>query len=256
MCLILIAKDTHPHYPLIIIANREEYHSRPTQTLSFWHDYPTIAAGRDLIAGGTWFGLNIQGQFAAVTNFHEPTVASRSNNSRGKLAFDWLRNKSQPVDIQLHNPSKLQSYAGVNFIFGNITSLWWNSNRVNFPRQIPSGISGLSNELLDSPWHKIVYGKQLFGQVLKTKFRSDAFFDLLSDRTLSNKLDTNKPNFSPTPSATQSAIFTKGSLYGTRSSTVLLVDEQNQVQFTERSYDADAIITSEKHLNFQLQPST
>ena len=93
MCLILVAKDVHSCYPLIIIANREEYHSRPTQSLSFWHDHPTIAAGRDLTAGGTWFGLNLQGLFAAVTNFQEPTITVRSDYSRGMLALDWLRQK-------------------------------------------------------------------------------------------------------------------------------------------------------------------
>lgn len=255
MCLILIAKEVHPIYPLIIIANREEYHSRPTQSLSFWHDYPTIAAGRDLTAGGTWFGLNLQGQFAAVTNYHEPAVTARSDNSRGKLVFDWLRQKSEVADSRLYEPGRLQDYAGVNVISGNMTTLWWDSNRVNTPRRIPPGISGLSNELLDSPWHKIAFGKQLFKRILSRRFRSDTFFKLLSDRTPAIGLDTKDPKFEPTLSAAQSAIFTKGILYGTRSSTVLLIDQQNQVQLIERSYDPDATITGEIRLNFRLQPS-
>ncbi len=255
MCLILIAKEVHPCYPLIIIANREEYHSRPTQSLSFWHDYPTIAAGRDLTAGGAWFGINRWGQFAAVTNFHEPTVTATSDYSRGELVFDWLRRPPESADSPFHNPDQLQRYPGVNVISGNVTSLWWASNRANACRQIPSGISGLSNELLDSPWHKIIRGKHLFKRILNRRFRSDTFFELLSDRTPANGVTTKKINFSAALPASQSTIFIKGLLYGTRSSTVLLADKQNHVQLVERSYGPDATITAENHLNFQLQPS-
>ena len=254
MCLILIAKDVHPCYPLIIIANREESHSRPTQSLSFWYDYPTIAAGRDLTAGGTWFGLNLQGLFAAVTNFHEPTVTVKSDYSRGMLVADWLRQNTESADCHLQNPGQLQCYPGVNFISGNITTLWWNSNRVSAPRRIPSGISGLSNDLLDSPWHKIVYGKQLFKTILSHSFRSDTFFELLSDCTPANEIDTRNAGFPPDIPAPKSAIFIKGPFYGTRSSTVLLVGQQNQVQLVERCYDRDATILGENRLNFQLQP--
>jgi len=253
MCLILIAKDVHPSYPLIIIANREEHHSRPTQSLSFWHDYPTIAAGRDLTAGGTWFGLNLQGLFAAVTNFHEPTVTKKSENSRGMLVADWLRRNTDAADRQLHRPGQLQHYPGVNVISGNIATLWWDSNRGSAPRRIPTGISGLSNDLLDSPWHKIVYGKQLFKTILSHSFRSDTFFELLSDCTPAEEIDTRNAGFLPDIPASQSPIFIKGPLYGTRSSTVLLVDRQNQVQLVERCYSPDATILGENRLNFRLQ---
>ncbi len=256
MCLILIAKDVHPRYPLIIIANREEYHSRPTQSLCFWHNYPTIAAGRDLTAGGTWFGLNLQGLFAAVTNFHEPTVTEKFDYSRGKLVFDWLRQKSESTHDHLHDTDRLKRYAGVNIIFGNMATLWWDSNRTNAPRQIPTGISGLSNELLDSPWHKIVYGKHLFERALSLSFRPDTFFEVLSDCTQPTGITTKLSSFNPSLPAAQSAIFIKGPLYGTRSSAVLLVDQQNNVQLIERSYDKEAAIVGENHLNFRLQSST
>jgi uncharacterized protein with NRDE domain len=256
MCLILVAKDAHPRYPLIIVANREEYHSRPTQSLSFWHDYPTIAAGRDLTAGGTWFGLNLHGLFAAVTNFHEPTATMKSDYSRGTLVLDWLRQNPESADCHLQSPGQLQRYQGVNVISGNIATLWWNSNRVSDSHQIPSGITGLSNHLLDTPWHKIVYGKQLFKKILNRSFRSDTFFELLSDPTPAKGIAARHPGFSPDLPAVQSAIFIKGPLYGTRSSTVLLLDQQNQVQLIERSYDPDAAILGENRLNFQLQPLT
>jgi len=75
MCLILFAYRTHPGYRLILAANRDEFFARPTEALAFWSDEPGILAGRDLQAGGTWFGLSGDGRFAAVTNFRDPGIS-------------------------------------------------------------------------------------------------------------------------------------------------------------------------------------
>ena len=54
MCLILVASRAHPEFPLVVAANRDEFHKRPTEAAGFWQDRPEILAGRDLEAGGTW----------------------------------------------------------------------------------------------------------------------------------------------------------------------------------------------------------
>ncbi|MCP4236515.1 MAG: NRDE family protein, partial [Aestuariibacter sp.] len=76
MCLILIALQQHKDYPLVVIANRDEFYARPTRAAHWWDDEPDIFAGRDLTAGGTWLGINRRGRFAAVTNFREPGAMS------------------------------------------------------------------------------------------------------------------------------------------------------------------------------------
>jgi uncharacterized protein with NRDE domain len=58
MCILFIAVKQHPLYPLIIAANRDEFHLRPTQTSHFWPKQNNILAGKDLLAGGTWMGVN------------------------------------------------------------------------------------------------------------------------------------------------------------------------------------------------------
>ncbi len=68
MCLILFGWRVRDDAPLVVAANREEFHARPTDRAAFWKDRPRILAGRDLEAGGTWMGVARNGRFAAVTN--------------------------------------------------------------------------------------------------------------------------------------------------------------------------------------------
>ena len=55
MCLIFVALDAHPRYRLIVAANRDEFHSRPTAPLAPWSredgGETEIVAGRDLVGG-------------------------------------------------------------------------------------------------------------------------------------------------------------------------------------------------------------
>ncbi|NNK38667.1 MAG: hypothetical protein HKP03_09315, partial [Xanthomonadales bacterium] len=69
MCLILFAWRAHPRYPLVVAANRDEFHDRPTAAADFWADEPGLLAGTDLQAGGTWLGITRAGRFAAITNY-------------------------------------------------------------------------------------------------------------------------------------------------------------------------------------------
>ena len=87
MCLILFALQQHEDYPLVVIANRDEYYARPTQAAQWWPDMPGIFAGRDLEARGTWMGVNKNGRFAAVTNVREAGNVSPARLSRGNLAY-------------------------------------------------------------------------------------------------------------------------------------------------------------------------
>jgi len=88
MCLILLAWQSHPDYPLVVAANRDEFYKRPTAPAAFWPDHPQVLAGRDLAAGGTWMGITRQGRFAALTNFRDPSRQEPQAPSRGRLVAD------------------------------------------------------------------------------------------------------------------------------------------------------------------------
>jgi len=72
MCLIVVGWRVHPDYPLVVAANRDEFHARASLSAAAWTDDPAVFGGRDLTAGGTWLGLRRGGRFAAVTNVREP----------------------------------------------------------------------------------------------------------------------------------------------------------------------------------------
>src|SRR5258706_12125213 len=96
MCLIVLAWRAHPRFPLIVAANRDEFHARPAAPAAYWSDKPAILAGRDLEARGTWMGVSRSGRFAAVTNYRgarEPAAAE----SRGALVTGFLAGAAAPA---------------------------------------------------------------------------------------------------------------------------------------------------------------
>jgi uncharacterized protein with NRDE domain len=154
MCLISIAYNSHPDYPLLVAANRDEYHQRPTATAQFWSEYPDLLAGRDLQAGGTWMGITRAGRFAAITNHRNPPTTPSQPRSRGFLTLDFLAGMSSaPRYLDAINASAGE-YAGFNLIVGEHGQLWYLSNIERQVQLLQPGICSLSNALLHSNWPK------------------------------------------------------------------------------------------------------
>ena len=150
MCLILLAWRSHPGYPLIVAANRDEFHARPALAAAFWPDRPEILAGRDLEAKGTWLGVSRNARFAAVTNYRggrDPGAAE----SRGALVTRFLEGDKAPGRYILEIESRKQAYSGFNLLVADRDELWWLSNRSNGARNLEPGRYALGNFLLDTP---------------------------------------------------------------------------------------------------------
>src|SRR5678815_1449189 len=129
MCLILLALDSHPHYWLIVAANRDEFYDRPSATAAFWADAPWILGGRDLKAGGTWLGIDRKGRFAAVTNYRQGQREPAARRSRGRLVSEYLTTGiSAPAHID-RVEREAELYNGFNLIAGSYRELFYYSNR-------------------------------------------------------------------------------------------------------------------------------
>ncbi|MEZ5506646.1 MAG: NRDE family protein [Gammaproteobacteria bacterium] len=167
MCLILIALQQHSRYPLVIAANRDEYFRRPAAPADFWADTPQLLAGRDLQAGGTWLGITRSGRFAAVTNVREPGRQRSDARSRGDLTTGFLTDTRDPQDYLAQLGAEADTYNGFNLICGTPNSLVPLFHTAPRRRSCPAAggpaISGVSNHLLDTPWPKLVSGKQALG---------------------------------------------------------------------------------------------
>jgi uncharacterized protein with NRDE domain len=145
MCLILVAWRVHPDFPLVVAANRDEFHGRPAARAAFWDDRPDLLAGRDLQAGGTWMGVSRNGRFAAVTNYRGGTEPGAAQ-SRGSLVTRYLEG-AEVAQLE----QRKADYSGFNLLAADGAALWWLSNRDGAPRQLAPGWYGLGNLLLDSP---------------------------------------------------------------------------------------------------------
>ncbi len=212
MCLIVLAWRVDPGYPLVVAANRDEYHARPAAPASFWKDEPRILAGRDLEALGTWMGVSRGGRFAAVTNYRggrEP----RAIESRGALVTKFLTGGDSPRSYAGSLSNSRNSYSGFNLLAADADELWWYSNRDTAPRRLEPGIYGLGNLLLDSD----------DVQESKARFRS----------TIASCVAI-EPLFEAVAAA---RIVAPG--YGTRCSTVLIGRSDGRMQFAERAFGAD-----------------
>ncbi len=207
MCLILVAWRTLPSNPLVVAANRDEFHGRPAAPAAFWEDRPAILAGRDLEARGTWMGVSRSGRFAAVTNYRgarEPRAAE----SRGALVTRFLEGESRAAQYVAETLPGAQAYSGFNLLACDGEELWWISNRGGEPRRLASGIYGLGNALIDAP--ELEPSKQRFASVLAGAAAVEALFTVLAEARLVNPV------------------------YGTRCSTVSLGR-----RYAERSFAAD-----------------
>jgi len=98
MCLVVVAFDTHPEFPLVVAGNRDEFHARPTQDADWWPDDTNIVGGRDLLAGGTWLAVHRNGRFATVTNYRDAEPKSGKLRSRGHLVTEFLQSGLSPIE--------------------------------------------------------------------------------------------------------------------------------------------------------------
>jgi uncharacterized protein with NRDE domain len=239
MCVILLAYQQHPDYPLVLAANRDEFYERPTAPADFWKDAPHLLAGRDLKAGGTWLGMDRYGRFAAISNYRDPASHKEHALSRGLIVSDFLRGQQTPREyIHALSPSRNQ-YNGFNLLAGNRLELWYYSNRTGEARLLDSGLYGLSNHLLDIPWPKVKQGKERLRDLLSQDrtLEVEAIFEILSDRSMANDDCLPDTGIGLEIERVLSPLFIKSLCYGTRSSTVLLIDRHETVTFIERSFE-------------------
>lgn len=239
MCLIVFAWRAHPDFPLVVAANRDEFHARPTAAARFWDDRPEILAGRDLEGLGTWLGVTRGGKFAAVTNYRDAAPAPPEAASRGVLASRYLESSDAPGEFAADVEDDGTAYRGFNFLAGDRAELWWVSNRGGQARRIDPGVHGLSNHLIDTPWPKVTQGKQRLGQVLELAPAVEPLLELLADTTEAAECDLPDTGVGAQRERLLSAARIVSPAYGTRSSSAVLVGADGKVRFAERSYGPD-----------------
>lgn len=253
MCLILFAWKAHRRYPLILIANRDEFYDRPTAPAAFWDDAPGLLAGRDLQEGGTWLGVTRTGRLAALTNYRDPASLKSDVPSRGRLLSDYLRGRGTPEHYLRGVRRKADQYNSFNLLAGNLTELFCYSNRGGL-LAVPPGIHGISNHLLDTPWPKVRAGKEALARALKEsrKPSPEGLFALLADRSLPPDDQLPATGVGLEWERLLAPRFIVSPHYGTRSSTVLIIDGRGRVTLVERAYNGSAEPWMTSRFDFQI----
>ncbi len=245
MCIAFLAVDSHPRYPLIVLANRDELFARPTLAMASWEGRPTIIAGRDLQAGGTWLGVNELGHLALLTNYREPAEVTRDGPSRGALVSGYLSGELGDFETYLREHGA--TYAGFNIIFGPWRRLLHFSNRGPGFTALGSGLHGLSNALLNTPWPKVTRGKELLREALAgEEVEVERLFELLDDSVPAREEELPETGLSKSLEQRLSSIrLPAQGPYGSRSATILLVDEDGLMRLWERPYDGGPTVAFE-----------
>ncbi len=237
MCLLLFAVDSHPKYRLVVAANRDEYYHRATEPAHFWEDNPNLLAGRDLERGGAWLGITRTGRWAALTNYRERNTAHYAN-SRGHIVRDYLTSDLSPGAFARDLIQEVDEFAGFNLVVGNGREFLYYSNRGGDPCLLSKGIYGLSNQLLDTPWPKLTHGKSELEKAIADGIDIDVdrLFTILAHQDIAADEDLPDTGVGIEQERLLSPPFITSPAYGTRSSTVILVNQANCVELTERSF--------------------
>jgi uncharacterized protein with NRDE domain len=253
MCLILVAWQSHPDFPLVIAANRDEFYARRTRPAAWWGQAVSLLAGRDEESGGTWLGINRRGRVAMLTNVRAPLERNPHAPSRGLLVLSALQSPGPLAQWVLENGRGAQSFNGYNLLVGEPlpvpsrgidAQLVYTSNRnqdaAEAPRALAPGIYGVSNALLDTPWPKVTRAVGAFACQIANRVDSEVLLRLMANRELAR--DSELPN-TGVPldwERALSAIQIRAKGYGTRATTVITVRRDGTVHFVERAFSTDA----------------
>jgi len=236
MCLIVLARHYHPRYPLVVVANRDEFHGRPAAQAHWWSDAEGILAGRDLQAGGTWMGVDRRGRFAAVTNYREGAHAA-APRSRGDLPLDFLRDTVAPYAYLQDVSSRASLYGGFSLLVGSVGELFYFSNRQKLIQTVDPGIHTLSNHVLNTPWPKAELARLKLGHaLLAPQLEVEDLLAVLADRQPFEDHELPTTGVGIELERVLSPPFILGDEYGTRCTSVYMVDARGRATYAEQSF--------------------
>lgn len=267
MCLIVLALDQHPRYPLVIAANRDEFLDRPTAALDWWQPAPhaaPIVAGRDLQAGGTWLGLNARGRVAMLTNVRDLPRHRATALSRGEIVPSWLA-ADAAADVFWRDAAP-HAYNPFNLLAGDCSQgrWWWADDRMPAPQPLAPGLYGLSNATLDTPWPKVLRLKEAAADALTAANTTDELesllFAALADRRSvhDDALPDTGVGLARERWLAPAFIRTPDARYGTRCSTLLVAERHAQgmtMCLIERQFTTEGLTIAQRRVRFDGWPA-
>lgn len=240
MCLVLLAFDSVPGYPVVLAANREERHARPTAPLHWWPERPWLAGGRDRLAGGTWLGVRRDGRFATVLN--APGSPAPGARSRGELVPDFLAAADADRAAAALQASSPQ-YGPFHFLGSDLERAWYAGGQSGSLVQLGAGLHAADRGGLDPAAPRVARARELFAAVADAEPR--ALLALLADEEVPRGATGDRR-----------PVFLRGADFGTRCSTVLRISAEGEVQLIEHRFGRGGRREGETQLAWQRQSIT
>ncbi|GGY09377.1 NRDE family protein [Paludibacterium paludis] len=234
MCVIAFAYKTGRLGPLVLLANRDEYHRRETAPLDWWQDHPGTLGGRDLEGGGSWLAVDSRGRLAAVTNIRDGYPV-KARLSRGTLVERFVTGDMTALEFATELAQSTGDYAPYNLLFGQTDDLFHFHSRTGRITRVTPGVHTLSNATLDTPWFKCQRLADQLSCAPRPPSEDDAF-EWLYDRHAAPPELLPNTGVGTALERLLSPVFVEARDYGTRASMLLTVSARGDIQFAERSF--------------------
>lgn len=241
MCLLLIAINATPDFPLLLLCNRDEFHARASAPAQPWREDPRVVGGRDLVAGGSWLALREDGRFAAVTN-RRTGMPATAPHSRGWLVRDFVLGAAAPDAFLAALRGDAGDYGPFNLVVGDRSGVGVLGSAEGAVRVLRAGVHVISNGAIGAHWPKTERLQQHFIDTIEGGFDEHD-----ESRLLDLLLDEAQPADSVLPDTgvgldlerRLAPIFIRGERYGTRACTLVAWRAEGTVILRERCWGPD-----------------
>lgn len=256
MCLISLNWRAHPRYELVLAANRDEFHHRPTAAAGWWTDAPEVFGGRDLSQGGGWLAASRRRRLAAVTNVRRMVQPDPNAPSRGALVADFMRSTQSAAEFAKRLHGRADAYAGFNLLLYDGTTLLYATNHDGFrSERLTPGVHAVSNAALDTPWPKLLRLRERLRDWSTRACIDDAgLFDALADERKAADAELPDTGVGLELERLLSPPFIRGPQYGTRASSVIALETDGTLHFSERRFGPNGQPAGETRESFATAP--
>ncbi|HEY3400154.1 MAG TPA: NRDE family protein [Geothrix sp.] len=256
MCLIALAYRAHPEFELVIAANRDEYHARPTAPAGAWEDAPEVFGGRDLSQGGSWLALSKRGRLACVTNVRRMAVPDPAAPSRGGLVASFVRGRQSARDFSDGIRDRAMAFAGFNLLLWDGSELRYLNNHPRFvSRDVPPGVHVVSNADLDTPWPKTEQLRRVVEAWVASGEEDEApLLAALADRTPAADADLPDTGVGLELERMLSPACIVSPAYGTRCTTVVALRRDRTARFSEWRFDSSGELAGRTDTRWTPEP--
>lgn len=252
MCILFFAINQHPKYPVIICANRDEFHQRPTKAIHWWPNneaQPKVLAGKDLQAGGSWLAINQHGRFSALTNYRQPEIFDGNKKSRGELVLQAVANQDNEMTALLGKVA--QDYNGFNLVYGQISNLRCFDSVTMKHHALTTGFHSLCNGALDDIWPKMALGLDELTAYIKSNkdqaINIEQLFNLMQNNQQAATETLPNTGLPLDWEQLLSSIFIISPEYGTRTTNIIVQDNKGNISIYDRSYNKHGKFTQEQY---------